>query len=112
MILWSHKYGDADPKKKRNFVRQNMKSFNVLRWEMSRKKDVAVRFDILPNTLSTILKNKEKIVESYEKSAISPARKRHRSSAHENVDTALYEWFKERRNQNIPISGPILMAKS
>jgi hypothetical protein len=32
------------------------------------KKDVAVRFDILPNTLSTILKNKEKIVESYEKS--------------------------------------------
>jgi hypothetical protein len=65
-----------------NFVRQNMKSFNVLRWEMSRKKDVAVRFDILPNTLSTILKNKEKIVESYEKSTISPARKRHRSSTH------------------------------
>jgi transposase-like protein len=28
------------------------------------KKDVAARFDILPNTLSTILKNKEKIVES------------------------------------------------
>ena len=112
MILWSHKYGDAAPKKKRNFVRQNMKSFNVLRWEMSRKKDVAVRFDILPNTLSTILKNKEKIVESYEKSTISPARKRHRSSAHENVDVALYEWFKEKRNQNIPISEPILMAKS
>jgi hypothetical protein len=86
-----------------------MKSFNVLRWEMSREKDVAVRFDILPNTLSTILKT---IVESYEKSTISPARKRHRSSAHENVDAALYEWFKERRNHNIPISGPILMAKS
>ena len=76
------------------------------------KKDVAVRFDILPNTLSTILKNKEQIVESYEKSTILPARKRHRSSAHENVDAALYEWFKERRNHNIPISGPILMAKS
>ena len=74
------------------------------------KKDVAVRFDILPNTLSTILKNKEQIVESYEKSTISPARKRHRSSSHENVDVALYEWFKEKRNQNIPISGPILMA--
>jgi hypothetical protein len=27
------------------------------------KKDVAARFDILSNTLSTILKNKEKIVE-------------------------------------------------
>ena len=61
------------------------------------KKDVAVRFDILPNTLSTILKNKEKIVES----TISPARKCHRSSAHENVDVALYEWFKEKRSQNI-----------
>jgi hypothetical protein len=45
-----------------------------------------------------ILKNKEKIVESYEKSTISPARKRHRSSAHENVDAALYKWFKEKRN--------------
>jgi hypothetical protein len=43
---------------------------------------------------------------------ISPAKKRHRSSAHENVDVALYKWFKEKRNQNIPISGPILMAKS
>jgi hypothetical protein len=32
--------------------------------------------------------------------------------AHENVDAALYKWFKEKRNQNIPISGPILMAKS
>jgi hypothetical protein len=31
------------------------------------KKDVAARLDILPNTLSTILKNKEKIMESYEK---------------------------------------------
>jgi hypothetical protein len=45
-------------------------------------------------------------------STISPARKRHRSSAHENVDAALCEWFKEKRNQNFPISEPILMAKS
>jgi hypothetical protein len=45
-------------------------------------------------------------------SKISPARKRHKSSAHENVDAALYEWFKEKRNQNFPISEPILMAKS
>jgi hypothetical protein len=56
--------------------------------------------------------DKEKIVESYEKSTILPARKRHRSSAHEYVDVALYEWLKEKCNQNIPISGPILMAKS
>jgi hypothetical protein len=62
---------------------------------MSRKKDVAVRFDILPNTLSTILKNKEKIVESYEKSTISPARKRHRSSAHENVDAPCMNGLKK-----------------
>ena len=51
-------------------------------------------------------------MESYEKSTISPARKRHRSSVHENVDAALYELSKEKPNQNIPISGPILMTKS
>jgi uncharacterized protein with von Willebrand factor type A (vWA) domain len=28
------------------------------------------------------------------------------------VGAALYEWFKEKRNQNIPISGPIVMAQS
>lgn len=39
------------------------------------KKDIAQKFDILPNTLSTILKNKDSILESYEKSSLSPSRK-------------------------------------
>jgi hypothetical protein len=39
-----------------------MKSFNSVEMGNKPKKDVAARFDILPNTLSTILKNKEKIV--------------------------------------------------
>ena len=103
----------ATPTRKRKAISLETK-YEIIQWvEMGNepKKDVAARLDILPNTLSTILKNKEKIMESYEKSTILPARKRHRSSAHENVDAALYKWFKEKRNQNIPISGPILMTK-
>ena len=89
----------ATPTRKRNAI--SLDKYEIIQsvtMGNEPKKDVAVRFDILPNTLSTILKNKEQIVESYEKSTISPARKRHRSSSHENVDAALYEWFKEKRN--------------
>ena len=104
----------ARPTRKRKAISLEAKYEIIQCVEMGNepKKDVAARFDILSNTLSTILKNKEKIVESYEKSTNSQARKRHWSSAHENVDVALYEWSKKKRNQNIPISGPILMAKS
>lgn len=76
------------------------------------KKDVAAKFEILPNTLSTILKNKDDIVQNYESTGMSPSRKRHRSVPHETVDSALLEWFKEKRHENIPISGPLLLQKS
>jgi transposase-like protein len=93
----------ATPTRKRKAISLETKYEIIQCVEMGNEpnKDVAARIDILPNTLSTILKNKEKIVESFEKSTISPARKCHRSSAHENVDAALYEWFKEKRSQNI-----------
>jgi transposase-like protein len=76
------------------------------------KKDIAAKFGILPNTLSTILKNKGEIVANYESTGMSPSRKRQRTVPHETVDNALLEWFKEKRQENIPISGPLLLQKS
>ncbi|XP_062566667.1 tigger transposable element-derived protein 4-like [Saccostrea cucullata] len=59
-----------------------------------------------------MLKNKEEILKNYESTGISLSRKSHRSVPHETVDAALLEWFYEKRQENIPISGPILLQKS
>ncbi|XP_048757081.2 tigger transposable element-derived protein 4-like [Ostrea edulis] len=76
------------------------------------KKEIAANFSILPNTLSTIIKNKDDIIKNYESLNLSPQRKRHRSVSHQNVDDALLEWFKEKRKDNLPLSGPILLQKA
>ena len=67
---------------------------------------------IAPSSLSTILKNKEKLIEQWENNA-NPSRKRARLSPYEPIETALYKWFCDiRTTQNIPINGPILMGKA
>lgn len=74
------------------------------------KKDIACEFGILPNSLSTILKNRDAILKQFDFS--SPSRKRHRSGAHTQVEEALFKWFQEKRAQNVPLSGPVLMTKA
>lgn len=76
------------------------------------KKEIEEKFEILPNTLSTILKNKAEKIKNYETSDLNPSRKRHRTGKHDSVDSALYKWFNEKRAQHIPTSGPILLQKS
>uniref|UniRef100_H3A7X5 HTH CENPB-type domain-containing protein n=1 Tax=Latimeria chalumnae TaxID=7897 RepID=H3A7X5_LATCH len=66
------------------------------------KKAIANESGILPNTLSTILKNRDKIVNAYNSSDFTK----------KEVEDALHMWFKSARNDNIPLSGPILAAKA
>lgn len=58
------------------------------------KKDVAAKFEILPNTLSTILKNKDDIVKYYDSIGRSLSGTSHRSVPHETVISTLLERFK------------------
>ena len=53
---------------------------------------------------------KEKMIVAIEQSQTTSTRKR--TSKSENVDESLYSWFKDQRAHNIPINGPILMAKA
>ena len=74
-----------------------------------KKTDIAAECDIAPSTLSTILKNKDKL---QAKHAIgSNTKKRHRDPMHLEVDAALFQWFTAARLQSIPISGELLKAK-
>lgn len=70
------------------------------------------------NTISTWLKKKDSIYLStiHSKGFIyqqfNPKRKTTRTSTFNDVETATLKWFKSARDKNIPISGPMLTAKS
>uniref|UniRef100_H3AM58 HTH CENPB-type domain-containing protein n=1 Tax=Latimeria chalumnae TaxID=7897 RepID=H3AM58_LATCH len=62
-----------------------------------KKEDIASEFGVLPNTLEHKFKKQ---------------RKKLRGSEHKEVEDALHMWLKSARNDNIPLSGPILAAKA
>ncbi|XP_062622348.1 tigger transposable element-derived protein 4-like [Saccostrea cucullata] len=50
-------------------------------------------------------------IQQYE-SSFGPQRKKMRKATYENTEQAVLQWFKAARDKNIPVSGPLLMAKS
>ena len=59
-----------------------------------KKKDVAVKYGVPANTVSTILKNKETIVTAIEYGGACGSSKRLKKPTYEIVDKAVLEWFK------------------
>ena len=77
----------------------------------SPNKDIAIKFVIQPYTLSTVLKKQGVNCCFLLNSTSSTSRKRNCSSSQVNVENAFLEWFKEKRNQNIPLNSQILLSK-
>ena len=77
-----------------------------------KKKEVAEEFGIVPNTLSTIIKNKEKYRQAFYGGQANVNKQRQRVSTHNDIDDALLRWFSSARLENVTISGPILTAKA
>ena len=72
-------------------------------------KEAANKFGMPKNTISTWIKNKEKIFQAIEESA--PSIKKLRGCQCKKVDKALFEWFVLQRSQNIPIDGSMIQEK-
>jgi hypothetical protein len=51
-------------------------------------------------------------MKAYNSSDFGSSRKKMRTAQHTDVEDALFQWFKNVRDQNIPISGPTLAAKA
>ena len=78
-----------------------------------KKKDIALKYGILPNTLTNILSKKDSIIKNFENGNFNNAKKqRIRACTHEDVDAILLSWFKDARNSNLPLNGPILVEKA
>ncbi|GBL92142.1 Tigger transposable element-derived protein 4 [Araneus ventricosus] len=78
-----------------------------------KKKILAKKYGIPPNTLSTILKNKTIILERYA-SNVNPKCKRLKACAFPQIESALITWCQTHRMEhgNIPISGIMLREKA
>ena len=74
------------------------------------KSAIAKEFNIPASTLSTWLKNATSIKESYHK--FGPKRKNSKVGSFDDVENAILKWFSNVREQNVPVSGPILLAKA
>ena len=72
-------------------------------------KEATDKAGVPKNTISTWIKNKEKIFQTLEESA--PSTKKLRGCQYEKFDMALFEWFVLQRSQNIPIDGSMIQEK-
>lgn len=75
------------------------------------KTKIAERYKIAKSTLSTIIKNKEKI-DAAVAAGSSGSIKRIRKASHEDIENELLTWFKRARNSNVSISGPLMKEKA
>ncbi|XP_054708071.1 tigger transposable element-derived protein 4-like [Uloborus diversus] len=76
-----------------------------------KKKDVAAKYGIPANSVSTILKNKDSILSKAGEVGNSNA-KRVRLCVYDNVDQAVLKWIHSVRDQNLPLSGSLIKEKA
>ena len=74
------------------------------------RKEILEKHGLPSSTLSTWVKYRAEIEEAHVKT--SGTRKRFRQTSREDMESALYDWFKSARAMNLPVSGPILMEKA
>lgn len=72
--------------------------------------DVCKKYGISSSSVSTLVKNKDKIFSSFEENVIHA--KKIRTCHLTDVDDALLQWFKIQRNAGLPIDGTILKVSS
>ena len=92
-----------------------MEKYDIVN-EVNRKNDTPVsmlakELEISKTSLTTILKNKEKIIEDFE-AGCSSKTKRKRKHNFKAADERLIKWFRQTRDEKIPISGEMLLLKA
>ena len=73
-------------------------------------KNVAQKYGVPKNNVSTWLKSKEKLFTALEKS--SNKRKKVRESNYPDIDNVVFKWFLSQRGKSIPIDGTFIKEKS
>ncbi|NXQ37556.1 TIGD4 protein, partial [Alaudala cheleensis] len=77
-----------------------------------KKADIAAEYGIKRNSLSSIMKNKEKVLEAVETLRVYTRRKRLRTAVHADVEDALIKWYRIAQRFHVPVNGPLLRLKA
>ena len=73
----------------------------------------SVKKHSIPNsTLSTILKDREKLQNAREDSKFCPTSKKMKLCSHEELEEAVFLWFRQARAMHVPFSGPVIIGKA
>ena len=73
-------------------------------------KNVAEKYGVLKKTVSTSLKNKEKLFTALEKS--SNKHKKIRESNYPDIDNVVFKWFLSQRGKSIATDGTFIKEKA
>lgn len=76
------------------------------------KFEIAKKYEIAESMLSTYVQNEKTTEDTYEAEAVASERKRLRSAEHPDLDRAFNTWAKDTRSQDLPLSGPIVVAEA
>ncbi|XP_019377766.1 PREDICTED: tigger transposable element-derived protein 4 [Gavialis gangeticus] len=77
-----------------------------------KKADIAAKYGIKKNSLSSIMKNKDKVLEAFESLRFDPKRKRLRTAFYTDLEEALMKWYRIAQCLNVPVNGPMLRLKA
>ncbi|XP_052034644.1 tigger transposable element-derived protein 4 [Apodemus sylvaticus] len=98
-------------KKKSLSIEEKIDIINAV--ERGKKKaDIAAEYGIKKNSLSSIMKNKDKVLEAFESLRFDPKRKRLRTAFYTDLEEALMRWYRIAQCLNVPVNGPMLRLKA
>ncbi|CAM1298337.1 TIGD6 (predicted) [Pycnogonum litorale] len=73
---------------------------------------LAEDYGLAKTTINTIVSKGDKILAEYEGNRLKENRKRMRTAAHPELESALFQWFEQVRSKNVPVTGPLLIEKA
>ena len=76
------------------------------------KKAIAEKFSVPKNTLTYWIKNKHDILQKYETGHLGAKRQKLSVGKHDSIHKAVYKWFMNARERNVPIEGYIIREKA
>nr|XP_044987310.1 tigger transposable element-derived protein 4 [Jaculus jaculus] len=98
-------------KKKSLSIEEKIDIINAV--ESGKKKaEIAAEYGIKKNSLSSIMKNKDKVLEAFESLRFDPKRKRLRTAFYTDLEEALMRWYRIAQCLNVPVNGPMLRLKA
>ncbi len=73
--------------------------------------ELATRYELPASTISTIMKDKEKILAHFNENKSSTT-KRIRQSNYAEIEDAVMSWYNSAMKMKVPIDGPIVQAQA